>query len=99
MDLVFRWDAETARTNLRKHGISFEEARTIFSDPRALTFPDEKHSREEDRYITIGTSARGKISLVVHSDRWQPEDSLVIRIISCRRAPSSERRVYVEGEA
>lgn len=98
MNLVFRWDADKARANLRKHGIGFEEARTLFNDPWALTFGDEQHSDVEERYVTIAASNQGTLLLVVHVDQWQPEDTLVIRIISCRRVTPSERRVYAEGE-
>jgi uncharacterized protein len=98
MELIFEWDENKARENLRKHKVSFEEAKTAFNDPLLITFPDEYHSDYEDRYISIGISAKSRVLLVVHTEREQNEDTLIVRIISCRKATSSERRVYEEGE-
>ncbi|MBD2341189.1 BrnT family toxin [Calothrix sp. FACHB-156] len=89
MDLGFEWDEEKAKENLRKHGISFEEAKTVFNDPFAITINDPKHSIDEERYINIGLSARGKLLVVVYTER-----QLNIRIISCRQATKSEQKVY-----
>jgi len=61
MKLSFEWDERKAASNMRKHRVSFEEARTIFSDPLLWTFPDEEHSTAEERYVSIGVSAAGKI--------------------------------------
>jgi len=97
MELAFEWDARKARTNESQHEVSFEEAKTLFTDPFLVTFPDEYHSDTEDRYISIGCSARGRILLVVHTERGA-EDDVLIRIISCRKATPSERRVYEESE-
>lgn len=98
MELVFLWDANKARVNLRKHKVSFDEAKSIFNDPLQLTFPDEQHSDVEDRHISIGISSRGKVLLVVHTEKNETENILVIRIISCRKATASERRIYEESE-
>jgi uncharacterized DUF497 family protein len=98
MELLFEWDENKARENLKKHKVSFEEAKTVFNDPLLITFPDEEHSENEERYISIGTSATSKILLVIHTEREASEETLIIRIISCRQATASERRTYEEGE-
>ena len=77
MPLTFEWDANKARTNLAKHGIGFEEASTVFGDNLSLTIPDPLHSEVEDRFVTVGTSHRGKLLVVVHTERGEN-----IRIIS-----------------
>ena len=97
MELVFEWDARKARTNESKHKVSFVEAKTLFTDPFLVTFSDEYHSDTENRYISIGCSARGRILLAVHTERGAKDD-MVIRIISCRRVTPSERRVYEQGK-
>jgi uncharacterized DUF497 family protein len=91
MALNFEWDANKAKSNLGKHGISFGEASTVFGDPRSLTIPDPTHSELENRFITIGTSHR-KLLVVVHTERGDN-----IRIISARVASRRERRNYEEG--
>jgi hypothetical protein len=97
MNLVFEWDENKARMNVQKHRVSFEEARTLFNDPRLLTYPDEYHSETEDRYISIGNSARNRVLLVVHTEQQEAGDTLTVRIISCRKATASERHAYEEG--
>ena len=92
MEPVFEWDEEKARTNLLKHQVSFEEAKTVFGDPFLLTFPDPRHSSTEQRYLNIGTSAGGRVLVVIHTE-WGAR----IRIISCRKATGRERRVYEQG--
>jgi uncharacterized DUF497 family protein len=89
MGLVFEWDEENAQSNLQKHGVSFAEASTVFSDPLSLTIYDPLHSRDEERYVTIGRSYRQHVVVVVHADR---ENAL--RIISARLATRRERRTY-----
>lgn len=98
MELLFEWDARKSRSNVSKHHVSFEEAKTLFADPFLITFFDEYHSNSEDRYISIGCSALGRILLVVHTERGT-EDNVVIRIISCRKVTPSERKVYEEDES
>jgi uncharacterized DUF497 family protein len=93
MKLIFEWDANKARSNLNKHKASFEEAKTLFNDPFLLTFPDEYHSEYEERYISIGRSAPGRILLVVHTEHKE-DDILTVRLIICRKATQSERRTY-----
>jgi uncharacterized protein len=97
MELLFEWDESKARANSRKHKVSFEEAKTVFNDPLLITFPDEYHSDYEERLISIGTSADNRILLVVHTEREQDENTVIIRLISCRKATASERRVYEEA--
>jgi len=92
MALNFEWDANKAKSNLRKHGISFEEACTVFGDQRSLTIPDPVHSETENRFITVGTSHRGKFLVVVHTEKGDN-----IRIISARIASRRERRTYEES--
>jgi hypothetical protein len=85
----FEWDPAKAARSLVKHGVSFDEASTVFGDPLAGTIPDPQHSGEEPRFVTIGLSTRHRLITVVHAER---EDS--IRIISGRRATRRERRKY-----
>jgi uncharacterized DUF497 family protein len=89
--LVFKWDALKATANLKKHGIDFHEAATVLNDALSATFPDHERSLLEPRYVTVGMSSRGRILVVVHTER-----SNMIRIISARRATSHERRFYEE---
>jgi uncharacterized DUF497 family protein len=90
-ELRFEWDVAKARANLKKHGVSFDEARTVFFDEDALMRPDEEHSDEEDRFLLLGLSGTLRLVLVCHCYR---EDESVIRIISARKASRSERRQY-----
>jgi len=92
MDSTFGWDEHKARKNFRDHNVSFEEAKTVFNDPFAITIPDLEHSIGEYRYIDIGRSSQGRILVVVYTER-EPN----IRIISSREAIKSERRKYEEG--
>lgn len=90
MGIVFDWDARKAKNNLAKHGVSFEEASTVFGDPLALTISDPSHSRlGEERFVTIGGSFLRRLLVIVHCD----EDEN-IRIISARRATRRERNDY-----
>ncbi len=90
-DIRFEWDPAKAALNLRKHGVSFEDAQTAFSDERALLLDDPDHSATEDRFILLGLSANWKVLVVVHC--YRAEDD-VIRIISARRATRHERDIY-----
>jgi hypothetical protein len=89
----FQWDPKKAASNLRKHGVSFEEATTVFGDPLAATVSDPVHSSKESRFVTIGQSANSRLIVVVHADR---EDD--IRIISARTAATREKKKYAEGK-
>jgi len=92
MSLEFEWGGDKAQANLKKHGVSFEEASTVFRDPLALTIPDPVHSQVEDRFITLGESIRRRLLVVVATDR---EDK--IRLISARLANRRERKNYEEA--
>ncbi len=90
MDITFEWDEEKAWRNELKHGVTFEEARTIFNDPFAMTISDPDHSDEEERWLDIGLSTNGRLLVV-----WYTERGDNIRIIGCRRATKAEMRTYV----
>jgi uncharacterized DUF497 family protein len=83
----FEWDRDKAETNLRKHRVSFDEAATIFFDPLSGTIPDPDHSVEERRFITIGSSSRGRLLVVAHTER-----ASTLRIITARLASATERK-------
>ncbi len=89
MGLLFEWDGKKAKQNLKKHGVSFEEASTVFADPLALTVYDPLHTEREDRFVTLGESGGGRLLVVVFTERANR-----IRIISARYATSRERRNY-----
>ena len=88
----FEWNSTKAQLNFSKHGISFEEASTIFGDPLSITSPDPDHSEEEARWISIGVSTNFKTIVVVHTDRAE-----TLRIISARLATKRERECYEAG--
>ena len=90
--MEFQWDPHKAETNLKKHGVSFTEAGTIFGDEMAITVPDPDHSGEEDRFITIGWSNHRRLILVSHTDRGEK-----VRIISVRELTKAERKEYEEA--
>jgi uncharacterized protein len=89
MELQFEWDEKKATTNISKHGVSFEEAKTVFNDPNSMTIPDPEHSINEERWIDIGLSTNGKMLIVSYTERGS-----TIRIISCRKVTARERKVY-----
>ena len=90
-DIAFHWDPRKDSANKRKHGVSFEEAQTVFADEYAQLLDDPDHSRSEDRFILLGLSAAFRVLVVVHSYRGQADS---IRIISARKATQSERAHY-----
>ena len=92
MPLQFEWDDAKARTNVTKHGVSFEEASTVFADALSITIPDPAHSQTEDRFIILCRSHRERLLVVVHTER-----SDKIRLISARRASRAERKQYEEN--
>jgi len=89
MALVFKWDENKAKVNLQKHGVSFEEAATVFGDPLSLTIGDPIHSTEEERFVILGYSYRNRMLVITHTERGD-----TIRIISARRATRQERKTY-----
>jgi uncharacterized DUF497 family protein len=88
----FEWDPRKAEANLRKHGVSFTEAGTVFGDDLAITVPDPDYSANEERFITIGWSNRGRLLMVSHTDRNDKT-----RIISARELTPRERKTYEEN--
>jgi uncharacterized DUF497 family protein len=90
-ELRFAWDPRKAAQNLRKHGVSFSEAETVFSDERALLIDDPDHSEEEDRFLLLGLSSGLRLLVVSHSYR---SSDMVIRLISAWKATRTERRQY-----
>lgn len=85
--MSFEWDGRKAAANLRKHGVDFADAATVFADDLAITVPDEKS--QEDRFVTLGVDALGRLLVVVYT--WRGEN---VRVISARRATRRERREY-----
>jgi uncharacterized DUF497 family protein len=88
----FEWDPKKATTNIKKHGVSFQEAATIFGDPLAITFDDPDHSIGENRYITFGLSLQKRLIVVSHIERGN-----MTRIINARLMDRKERKIYEEG--
>jgi uncharacterized DUF497 family protein len=90
--MQFEWDSSKVAANLSKHGVSFDEAKTVFDDPLYVDFYDPDHSDEEHRYIIIGQSQRGRLLMVSYTERGD-----TIRIISSREVTPAERKEYEEG--
>jgi len=90
--VTFTWDVRKAAANLKKHGIDFREAATVFYDPLSVTFPDDDHSEAEQRFLIIGTSALGNVLVVANT-----EEDDTIRIISARLATRRELKFYEEN--
>ena len=93
-ELRFEWDPEKAAANERKHGVSFDEASTVFSDDHAILIDDPDHSDDEDRFILLGLSANLRTLVVCHVYRTAED---VIRLISARKATKRERAEYARG--
>ena len=90
--MEFEWDDRKARANVKKHGVSFHDAATVFGDPLAITFPNPDHSEEEARSITFGMSQSQRLLVVAHTNRGAKT-----RIISARMMTRSEKVIYAEG--
>jgi len=90
--MQFEWNDDKAASNLSKHEVSFEEAKTVFDDPLYVDFYDPDHSEDEERYLIVGQSSRGRLLIVSYTERG---DS--IRIISAREVTRTEREAYEEG--
>jgi uncharacterized DUF497 family protein len=90
-DLTFEWDEQKATANLKKHGVSFDEARTVFFDERARLIDDPDHSQHEERFILLGLSSRLRVLVVCHCYRSAGN---VIRIVSARKATKHEAEFY-----
>jgi uncharacterized DUF497 family protein len=89
--IAFEWDATKAKANVRKHGVAFEEARSVFYDEFAIQFFDEEHSTSEERFLLLGMSTAARLLLVCHCERAAGD---IIRIISARRATPRESAFY-----
>jgi uncharacterized DUF497 family protein len=92
----FEWDPEKAKLNKIKHKISFENSATIFKDPRAITLYDSDHSGKEERWITLGLSSNGILLVVNHTYEQIDSNTVIIRIISSRKATKHEQKQYKE---
>ncbi len=90
--LLFEWDTNKAKENIKVHGVSFDEASTAFKDDLSLTIYDPLHSDEEDRFVLIGNSINNRLLVIVHTERGNK-----IRIISARKATKKERKQYEEN--
>ncbi len=98
MQYNYKWDPDKAASNVRKHGIAFEEATKVFDDPMALTFfDDEESSDDEDRWITLGLINAQHYLVVVHTYHNDDDDTITIRLISARPATKNEIRQYEQG--
>lgn len=91
---MFSWDARNAQANYAKHGVTCEEAVTVFVDPAGLDWADLEHSRSEQRYKRLGRSVAGRILLLVYTVRRTPHGQETVRIISARQASRKERKAY-----
>ena len=91
---MFSWDARKALSNLKKHGVPFEEAATVFADPDALDWDDPEHSDAEIRSKRLGTSVTGRVLIVIYTPRKVNNAKEIIRIISARQATRKERQTY-----
>jgi len=90
--MQFEWNESKAKHNLSKHRVSFEEAKTVFGDPLYIDFYDPDHSEDEERYLIVGQSSRGRLLIVSYTERSES-----IRLISAREVTRTEREVYEEG--
>ena len=93
----FTWDAAKDQANLAKHGVTFDQASTVFSDPLAQTIYDPDHSDAEERWITIGKAANNKCLVVCHTVHQNSPSVAVVRLISARKATKTEIRSYEEN--
>ena len=90
--MQFDWDKNKAERNLSKHEVSFEEAQTVFDDPLYVDFYDPEHSEDEDRYLLVGQSNRGRLLIISYTERGN-----LIRLISAREVTKTERETYEQG--
>ena len=90
----YEWDEQKNKINIAKHGVSFEEAVTVFSDPKSILFMDWNHSFKEDRFVIIGLSDLAHVLIVCHCYR---DNDNIIRIISARKAEKVEEKIYEKG--
>ena len=93
-EISFEWDEFKSKLNEQKHGITFQEAATVFQDDEALMIPDTEHSDDEERFLILGISALANMLVVCHCYRGNDD---IIRIISARKATKHEQRAYQDG--
>ena len=91
--MKFEWDPQKADSNLKKHGVSFQEAASVLGDALSITYHDPDHSVREHRFITVGMSRSARVLMVAHTNRGNN-----VRIISARKTTRQERRYYEEGK-
>lgn len=96
MQFDFEWDSHKAGTNLRKHGITFDRAATVFLDPQMLSIFDHEHSDIEERWITIGIDNTGGLLTICHTYRQVAKTAVIIRIFSARKSTEHEIKQYKE---
>jgi len=96
MDYNFEWDPGKAQQNKEKHGISFEQAATVFNDPQAISLYDTEHSKGEDRWVTLGVSEKHGLIVVCHTFQWISKSEAHVRVFSSRKATKREIRQYSE---
>ena len=96
MNYDFEWDPDKAKSNRRKHGVRFEQAATVFRDPRAVSVFDDAHSKTGDRWVTLGLSSGGGLLIVCHTFEEKNENTIRIRIFSSRKATKNEAGQYGE---
>jgi len=94
---IFEWDYNKAKTNILKHQVSFEDATSVFKDKNMLSIFDNKHSQNEDRWITIGMDLKTRTLVVIHTFVSIDNETTKIRIISARRATKKEQKMYLEN--
>lgn len=93
-DIKFEWDNRKDKSNQKKHGVSFEEAKSVFYDESAIEFYDFDHSHDEERFLLLGLSFKLRILLICHCFK---EENGIIRIISARKATRNEQKEYIGG--
>ena len=92
----FEWDPEKAKSNSKKHGVRFEVGLSVFRDPQASSIFDTDHSGDEDRWITLGMASTGAVLVVHHTFAKVDEETITVRIVSCRKATKREQKQYAE---
>jgi uncharacterized DUF497 family protein len=96
-DYEFEWDDAKADSNLHKHGVAFSEAMSVLADPLARTRFDEEHSEQEERWVSLGSSAQHRLLVVVHTFTSTGANTALVRLISARLATPGERKQYEDG--
>jgi hypothetical protein len=98
LEYTFDWDPKKAAANRRKHGVSFERTATVFLDPEAISIPDEEHSKDEQRWVTMGLDRSGIVLVAVHTFEVLDAARCRIRLISARKATKKETSEYARGQ-